>query len=240
MGKEKTHICSVCAKSFRKDGNLNIHERSHNSEKLFECPDCNELFDRETYNLKTHSLKTYSLKTTSEDGNVRTVQIGLRNRRERVTKKKAGSLPLTEFEVGVQWLVLIHAVEEQRQIQDQGDDQVQDQGKLADKICTERDQGDDQGPDRGDDQGPDQGDDQVQTPTPNQTPNYPPKIEDLVDAEPQVRCQAGAGTDPFASQGADKYVVEPVVSDTMFRSSGRLRGKCGVGASRFDGRNYTT
>jgi hypothetical protein len=143
--------------------------------------------------------------TTSEDDTVRTVKVGLRNRRERIVEKKATSLPLVEFEVGVQRLVLIHAVEEQEQLR--GQDQV--------KV--------------------EQVDDQVVA-IPLQ--NDPRKIEDLVDTNHQVRCQAGTGTDPFLPQGA-KYVVEPVDSDAI-RSSRRLRSKCGVGAPRFDGRYYTS
>ena len=50
----------------------------------------------------------------SEDGVVRTVKVGLRNRREKlkkVGKKIRGSLPISEIIVGVQRLVLIVAAE---------------------------------------------------------------------------------------------------------------------------------
>ena len=109
--------------------------------------------------------------------------------------------------------------------------------KPTDKIC-ECDQVDDQGLGRGEDHGSDQGDVKI-NPQLGQTPKDHPKTQGRVDTNHQVPHQARADNQFLVPQVGEQYEEEPVVSDKV-RSSGRLHGKRGVGASRFDGRNYTS
>lgn len=53
FGREETHLCVVCGKSFSRIGNLRIHQRCHTGEKPYGCIQCGRRFSQ-AGDLKKH------------------------------------------------------------------------------------------------------------------------------------------------------------------------------------------
>jgi DNA-directed RNA polymerase subunit RPC12/RpoP len=70
--KSRSHVCAICARSFKRLGHFKRHERTHTQEKnSFECPQCQEFFERKDLLIR-HQRKHNHSEIDSKDKDVPT------------------------------------------------------------------------------------------------------------------------------------------------------------------------